>query len=180
MVQTVIILNLPSPLQGALAEEDSYMRIVRVEQVLESGDWFATYFSRANPPVGEASHWSRPLDFPDPSRSPVVAIHEDARCALCLSPVCSFSLGVLAVAAFVWASAPLLGPKARAYGRMFLACQFGIIPAYYPGHVGHQALMLIGFTVLIGVFLRITEGKILDRAACLGWSCRRFVPMGQH
>lgn len=56
LVQTVIVLNLPSPLQGALAEEGSYMRIVRVEQVLESGDWFATFFSRANPPVGEASH----------------------------------------------------------------------------------------------------------------------------
>lgn len=106
--------------------------------------------------------------FADRSRSPVVAIHEDARCALCLSPVCNFFLGVLAVAAFVWASAPLLGPKARAYGGLFFACQSGIIPAYNPGHVDHQALMLIGFTVLIGVFLRITEGKISDRAASWG------------
>ncbi|MBT6221326.1 MAG: hypothetical protein HOJ67_08425 [Rhodospirillaceae bacterium] len=168
-VQTVIVLNLPSPLQGALADEDSYMRMVRVEETLRTGDWFATHFPRANPPVGETTHWTRPLDFLLIAGAAPLLPFMDTHQALFISaPIIIFLLGVLAVVAFVWASAPFLGEKARAYGGIFFACQAGIVPAYNPAHVDHQALMLIGFTVLIGVFLRMAEGKISDRAACWG------------
>jgi hypothetical protein len=168
-VQTVIVLNLPSPLQGALADEDSYMRMVRVEHVLNTGDWFATHFPRANPPVGETSHWTRPLDFLlIAGAAPLLPFMDTHQALFITAPIMIFLLGVLAVAAFVWASAPFLGEKARAYGGIFFACQPGIIPALNPAHVDHQALMLIGFTVLIGVFLRMADGKISDRAACWG------------
>ena len=166
-VQTVIVFNLPSPLQGALADEDSYMRMVRVEHVLNTGDWFATHFPRANPPIGEASHWTRPLDFIlIVGAAPLLPFMETHQALFISAPIMIFLLGVLAVVAFVWASAPFLGPKARAYGGIFFACQPGIIPAYNPAHVDHQALILICFTVLIGMFFRMADEKKSDRAAC--------------
>jgi len=168
-VQTVIVFNLPSPLQGALADENFHMRMVRVEHVLNTGDWFATHFPRANPPIGEASHWTRPLDFIlIVGAAPLLPFMETHQALFISAPIMIFLLGVLAVVAFVWASAPFLGPKARAYGGILFACQPGIIPAYNPAPVDHQALILICFTVLIGMFFRMADEKNYDRAACWG------------
>lgn len=52
-----------SPLiEGRLAGPDSYMRMNRVQQLHETGDWQSALFLRSNAPFGEVLHWTRPLD----------------------------------------------------------------------------------------------------------------------
>jgi len=52
-----------SPLmEDRLAGPDSYMRVNRVKQLHETGDWQNALFLRSNAPFGEVLHWTRPLD----------------------------------------------------------------------------------------------------------------------
>src|SRR5688500_16202198 len=48
---------------GALWRPDEYMRLVRIERLLEPGLWFDGSIPRANAPYGEVLHWTRPLDL---------------------------------------------------------------------------------------------------------------------
>lgn len=45
-----------------LADTDCYMRLVRVEQLAETGQWYDSVIHRSNYPYGEELHWTRPLD----------------------------------------------------------------------------------------------------------------------
>jgi len=52
-----------SPLmEDRLAGPDSYMRVNRVNQLHETGDWQNALFLRSNAPFGEVLHWTRPVD----------------------------------------------------------------------------------------------------------------------
>jgi hypothetical protein len=52
-----------SPLiEERLSGPDSYMRVNRVMQLHETGDWQNAVFLRSNAPYGEVLHWTRPLD----------------------------------------------------------------------------------------------------------------------
>ena len=49
-------------LEGELHDSNSYMRLVRVRNLIEGGDWHDHTIARANAPHGHTLHWSRPLD----------------------------------------------------------------------------------------------------------------------
>ena len=49
-------------LDGFLPGPDSYMRLVRVEQLYQTGAWFDGTIPRSNWPYGEVLHWTRPAD----------------------------------------------------------------------------------------------------------------------
>src|SRR5690606_683523 len=50
------------PADRDLIDTDGYMRYLRVEQLLENGDWFDSSSPRSNYPFGESQHWTRVLD----------------------------------------------------------------------------------------------------------------------
>ena len=51
-----------SVLDGELQGPDSYMRLLRVTQLFETGDWFNITIPHTNAPYGEELHWTRPFD----------------------------------------------------------------------------------------------------------------------
>lgn len=48
---------------GQLVGNDAYMRMVRIDQLMETGNWFDQVIRRDNTPWGAESHWSRPVDM---------------------------------------------------------------------------------------------------------------------
>ena len=50
------------PAHGLLFDGDSYARLLRVERLVETGDWYDVGWPRANAPYGGALHWTRPFD----------------------------------------------------------------------------------------------------------------------
>ena len=48
--------------RGELFDSDSYMRLVRVRNLMAGGDWHDRTIPRANAPYGHSLHWTRPLD----------------------------------------------------------------------------------------------------------------------
>ncbi len=63
-VQVLIaVLDANAPLRhGALSGPDGYMRLVRVEALFETGDWYDNFAARSNVPWGDDQHWTRPFD----------------------------------------------------------------------------------------------------------------------
>ena len=57
-----LVIGHAAVLDGYLPGQDSYMRLVRVEHLHESGDWFDGTIPRSNWPYGEVQNWTRPFD----------------------------------------------------------------------------------------------------------------------
>lgn len=48
---------------GGLQDTDAYMRLIRIEELWQSGDWYQTLTSSLGAPGKLSLHWTRPLDI---------------------------------------------------------------------------------------------------------------------
>lgn len=48
---------------GGLQDTDAYMRLIRIEELWQSGDWYQTLTSSLGAPGKLSLHWTRPLDL---------------------------------------------------------------------------------------------------------------------
>ncbi|MEE9317383.1 MAG: hypothetical protein V3U48_03725, partial [Rhodospirillales bacterium] len=133
---------------GNLYDGDGFIRLVRIERLLETGQWFDSSLPRANWPYGGSLHWTRPFDVV------VIAL------ALPLAPVLGMGkalfwsgaaigplLHVLAAVALAWAARPLIGRAGALIAGALTAVQFGILGYAIVGHADHH--VLIGLIVVI-------------------------------
>lgn len=58
----VVLRSDQSVVDFRFTDTDAYSRMVRVQDLLESGNWFDSSYRRVNPPLGHVSHWTRPMD----------------------------------------------------------------------------------------------------------------------
>jgi hypothetical protein len=91
-------------------DSDGYVRVLRVEMLWQSGDWFANKLPRNNAPFGDVSHFTRPLDVLISILAvplvPVLGVKAAIFWAGALSgPV----LHAGSAAAFAWAALPVVG-----------------------------------------------------------------------
>lgn len=142
--------------EGRFMDTDSYMRLVRVTRLYQSGAWFDGGIPRGNAPYGMALHWTRPFD--------VLLLAG----ALPLAPLIGFDRALSATATWIspllhlgallalfWAVAPLLGAWRRLLAVAALFVQIGV-PAYaLAGRADHHMLILLVFIVAFGLTLRV-------------------------
>ena len=103
------ILGLTPIKKYELADSDSYLRLLRVENLHEVGNWYDPVFLRINPPYGQTSHWTRPFDVLLLAGAIPIALFTDFESALfwwgvIISPV----LLVTALIALQWSAKPVL------------------------------------------------------------------------
>ena len=48
---------------GNLRDTDAYMRLIRVQELWQTGNWYQTVTSSLGAPDGLSLHWTRPLDI---------------------------------------------------------------------------------------------------------------------
>lgn len=128
---------------------DGYVRVLRVEMLWQSGNWFDNTLPRNNAPYGDTSHWTRPLDV-------LISL-----IALPLAPIFGvkpalFWGGALSgpvlhagtVAAFAWAAFPLVGRTASILAAIFVTGQVLIWSYASAMRADHHILFL--FLVALG------------------------------
>ena len=167
---------------------DAYMRLVRVQRLAETGDWFDSSVPRSNWPDGEVLHWSRPMDVA------VLSI------ATVLTPVLGFEgalrqAGVwvaplLLAATFVvvvWAGTPLVSAAGTGFLGLALLVQPILLSYGLPGRPDHHALILLCFAAALGFALRaftppgkVAWARALGLSAGIGlWVSPEFLlPLG--
>jgi hypothetical protein len=107
----VLLIGLGGTLMSAgnLIGPDSYMRLVRVTELYETGAWFDITIERSNAPYGDDLHWTRPYDVVVLAGAWVLTPFLGFETALfrwgsLVSPIFHVALGVAAA----WATSPFL------------------------------------------------------------------------
>ncbi len=167
IIQVGLVVKGNAPvLDGVLIDPDGYMRLARVAQLWQDGNWFDPVFTRIGPPEGLTLHWSRPFD--------VLLLLG----ALLASPLLGFETGLywwgvilgpllqaVAVVALIWAAAPLLPRVWRCLLAFLFVAQPAIFGAFAVGRPDHHGVQIILLVLLIGLTLRLIFDPTRVRAA---------------
>ncbi|MFH1067928.1 MAG: hypothetical protein V1746_08540, partial [bacterium] len=147
-------------LQGSeeprLYDADAYMRLVRVEELHQTGDWFSNVISRSNAPYGESLHWTRPLDVLLLAGAWLFHFFTNFHHALLLwGIVISPLLQILGMGAMVWAIAPFMKREYLWHAAaLFLWTPATLVPCVC-GRPDHHSLLVLLFVLEIGCALRL-------------------------
>lgn len=148
------LINAVSPVTaGMLSGPDSYMRLVRIEVLLNGGGWFSDLIARSNAPYGETLHWTRLHDVIILAVSAPLFPFLPAKEALFwggafVSPLLHLALG--------WAvlrAAQTLDPERRLAPAAIVAIGVLVQPAVFnyslPGRSDHHTLLFLLFALVV-------------------------------
>lgn len=167
MLQAIFVARGLTPvLDGGLYGPDAYMRLVRVTELAEGGDWVGGVSQRSNAPYGLELHWTRPFDVLLLVGAAPLAPLLGFRAALywwgvAISPL--LQLATLVV--LFWAGRRFFERPGRVYLCLIFLCQPGVIYDYMAGRPDHQSLMGLLFALSVALTLRLMGAEPRPRAA---------------
>ena len=142
-------------LDGALSGPDSYLRLVRVTVLAETGAWFDPALPRGDAPFGTTLHWSRPLDVLLLGLSaPLLPVLGFERALFWAGVVIGPLLHLAAALALAWAAKPLLGRWGAALAGGLTAAQPGLVGYAVIGRADHHVLFVLLAALAFGGSLR--------------------------
>ncbi len=154
-----------APWRGELFCPDSYMRMVRVRDLVTTGDWYDDLSERSNTPFGERLHWTRPLDTLIVAGAVVLGPFTGARAldlaGMLISPV----LHVATLFALLWAFAPLLDSRGLFWLGVCFPFQLVLSYQFAAGRPDHHGLLSLALIWAVGFALRLVDE---DRPTVLG------------
>ena len=164
----LIVTTVPQALVGNQIDPDSFTRLLRVQDLVESRAWFDSLEPRLNAPEGLESHWTRPVDLLIIlGAAPLVPFMGWTRglywAGFFLSPVlalCGFLL-------FAWAVTPLAGRHMRPLAMAVLLAQPGFLNYALPGRADHHMLFVLTFIGVVGLGVRLLAEPRSSRTAWL-------------
>lgn len=140
----------------ALLDTDSYVRLLRIEQLWQGGGWYDNTIYRLGAPEGMPLHWTRPLDLMimAPAALAVLFGAPDASAlwwsALLICPL----LHALSCLAAVWA-ARAVWPRDAAWAAGIILLAQPLELSYGAlGRADHHVLILLLSVLSVGAFLR--------------------------
>jgi len=147
-------------------DTDTYTRLVRVEALATTGQWYDSTLDRANTPYGDALHWTRPFDvLLLASAAPLLPFMETKTALYWAGVAISPVLFWLFVIALTWAAAPLLRGNGLVYLGALAIAQPVLFVYFLPARPDHHSLIAVLFALLIGCFLRLARGPTGARQA---------------
>ena len=161
-------LGISPVLDGGLLDTDSYMRLVRVDLLYQTGAWYDGNIPRSNAPYGDILHWTRLFD------AVLLCV------AWLLTPVLGFEkalfwggsfispvLWLASAFAIIWASKPLIDRDNRPYIIVAFLAQLAVMAYSLPGRVDHHTLLIFLLVLTMGLVLRLCTGRPKGAVAVL-------------
>ena len=144
------------PRQGDLTGADSYVRLNRVVQLHETGQWFDDINPRGNAPYGESQLYSRPLDVLLMAGAWALAPSGDFDKGLfwagtAIGPM----LHLLTLLALLWAARPVFDRRLLFLIAILFLAQPALAGHFYAGRADHHSLFMLLFVVSLGVMIRL-------------------------
>lgn len=145
---------------------DTYARMVRVQDLVETGDWFDATYRRVNPPLGHLSHWSRPMDAAILAGAKLLSTVFDLPDSLywagaAISPL--FHLLTLLV--LVLGTRPLFGKNWAMFCGLLFLVQPTLLQSFAAGRPDHHGLQIL-LTALIIVATPYLLLRPFKRSLC--------------
>lgn len=142
------------------ADGDGYMRLLRVERLLETGAWFENLVPRANAPFGDTLNWTRPLDvlivLLSAPMIPVIGVREAVFWGGSISnPL----LHAAATAAIAWGVHPLVGRSAATLAAIVSIAQPTLLGYSAVNRADHHALYIFLTALGLGIMIRALDAE---------------------
>lgn len=156
--------------EGGLIDPDSYMRLVRVQELVQGWQWFDGTIERANAPYGDTLHWTRPFDLlilllALPASLALELERAILVAGLAVSPLIQLATALL----LIWALRPAIRPAFWFLPAVALFLQPGALSYSLAGRADHHALLLLVFVAAAGFTLHALRNKLDARPAlCAG------------
>ena len=159
----------PLIINGQLLDADSYTWLGHVERLLETGNWYNHTQPRANWPFGEVQHSTRPLDAILLGATLALAPVLGSQSALfwagaAVSPLLYLCLS----AAVAWTAAGMFGRWRGPVAIVVLLAQFAALAYSLPGRADHHTLIMLVFTLALGLTTRALQEPGGYKNAVLG------------
>jgi hypothetical protein len=143
-----------------LVDTDCYMRLVRVQQLFTTGDWYNDVIYRSNWPYGEVLHWSRLLDVILIIGAYIGTFVVDFNTALFwwgmfISPV----VHIFTLLSLVWAARVGFNQESIVRLVFLFLGQIGIWGYCYIGRPDHHSILLCLFLLLFGCCIRMVDNR---------------------
>ena len=153
-------------LDGRFIGTDGYSHLVKAEELVDTGDWYANGIRRANTPFGESLHWPRAFDLVLIAGAALLRPFMDWPNALyawgvVVSPV----LHLMSFFVLLWAARRLFDDAGLVYLGMLFAAQLFITHLASIGRPDHHSLLLLLFVWLMGAGLRLVTAEAGLRTA---------------
>jgi len=159
--------------ETGLLGPDAFMRMVRVNELAQGGQWFDGTIDRANAPFGDTLHWTRPLDVLVILLALPAGLFLDMHHALeiagiVVSPLSQLVTGLL----LIWALRPVIRPEVWFLPAIALFLQPCALAYSILGRADHHSLLLLVFVTTAGFLLRALRNPLDSRPALLaGMTC---------
>lgn len=143
---------------------DPYMRMVRIDQ-LTNGHWYDDFIYESNAPFGEKLHWTKPLDILIIGLSlPLKFISKNPMtlAGIMISPL----LGGLALLSLYHGVKPLI--KERGLILVMMLASFPLYQFFGFGRSDHHSLLLLTFSISLGLIIRMVKEKSILSGCLLG------------
>ncbi len=152
-----------------LWDPDSYMRLLQVRQLLETGAWHDKILHGVGPGAGMDMHWTRPLDVLLIAGAWLGAPFVGADAALwgwsmMFGPATHLALLLL----LSWATRDFLDDRGYLALALLASVQWGIVTTATVGQVDHHGLTLLGHAAGLACLLRALSGAAGRRLVLAG------------
>ncbi|PHQ70546.1 MAG: hypothetical protein COB93_05290 [Sneathiella sp.] len=149
---------------------DAFMRLERVNILVETGNWHDNHIQRAGAAGGADLHWTRPMDILILAVAAPLLPFMETRDAIELAGVVFPALMSLALVFLcLWAVVPLMQQKNLLLVVIMLAVQPVIQDYVGVGRVDHHALLAVLTAAVLGCLIRLSRtGKSGNYALCAG------------
>jgi asparagine N-glycosylation enzyme membrane subunit Stt3 len=141
---------------GIFADGDSYVRLVHLRELYETGNWFGDEFPRANAPFGTTIHWTRLFDILVSVILFPVRAFVDFETALWVAGVVISPLIYLGtVAAMAWAVRPVIGRTAAYIAGALTVTQYSVMSFSMAGRADHHIVFALLLIMTVGFMVRL-------------------------
>jgi len=145
---------------------DTYSRMVRVQDLLASGNWFDSTYHRVNPPYGLVSHWSRPMDALILAGALLLSLFMEQSSALfwagaMISPVLQLvTLGVI-----VFGTRALFGMTWAVLCGLIFLLQPSVFQTFLAGRPDYHSLQIFTAAITVVMALQLIS-RPFNRSLC--------------
>lgn len=160
---------------AGLVGPDSFMRMLRINELYQGQGWFDGTIARANAPYGDTLHWTRPFDLLVMLVALPISLVTGYAQALHVAGIVISPLLQLATAlALIWTLRALVRPAVCFLPAVALFLQPGALTYSTLGRADHHSLLLLVFVIAAGFTLRALRNPVDARPALLAGAVAGF------
>jgi len=148
---------------------DAFMRLERVNTLVQTGDWYEGHVARAAGEGGADIHWTRPMDMLIlGTAAPLMTFMDISKAIETAGVALPILMSLILVMVCIWAVMPLMQPGNLFSIVLLLAVQPVIQNYFDVGRVDHHMVLAVLTAAVLGCMIRLTSDGRPLRLALIG------------